>query len=176
MILFKIIIISLYLFFLLQQIFIHTVQTDIKILKKQNYFIEMSRFFSSFAVFLGMNNEFIDIKLVASSLRTKKIWHLRKNKKIGDFYIGPYFVRQHLAFNYTALNFSGFMNGYFKEKIQAYFDNCDDQLLSLEIFSSLYSSFETEEIVKNRSKPIKEELIFSWKLEDKNFDERFRYI
>jgi hypothetical protein len=68
------------------------------------------------------------------------------------------------------------MNDYFKEKIQAYFNNYDDQLLSLEIFSSLYSSFETDEIVKNRSKPIKEELIFSWKLEDKNFDERFRYI
>jgi hypothetical protein len=176
MIFFKIIIISLYLFFLVQEILINTIQTDIELLKKRDSFVKMSRFFSSFALFLGMNNEFRDIKLVGISLHSKKVWYLRKDEKIGNFYIGPHFVRQHLAFNYTFYNFNAFMNDYFKEKIEAYFYNCNDQLLSFEIFSSLYSSFETDEIVKNRSKPIKEELIFSWKLEDKNFDERFRYI
>jgi len=176
MIVFKIIIILLYLIFLSQSILINAFQVNLPILNKRNKFVDLSRFFSRFGVFLEMSDQFRDIKLVATTRKIKKIWYLRIDKKIGDLYLGPHFIRQHLAFNYTAHQFDRFMNDYFRKKIQTYYTNMDDELISFQIFSSLYSSFEKDEIIKNRSKPIKEELIFHWVIDERFYDKRFRYI
>ena len=180
MIIFKVILITIYLLFFIKNIVSILLSKDYeminKIIQKENKFIKRSRFFSTFGVFLGMSQEFTDIKLVANSFKKNEIWYLRRDKKIGNLLLRPHFVRQIMAFNYVGYNFQKYMNDFFRKKIEEYYAISNDQLISFKIFQCTYSSFSNDLLIKNRSNPIKEELLFSWNIEDKFYDERFRYI
>lgn len=162
MILFKITLVSIFLYFFLLNILSVIIGKDLPFFKNQNLFIMKSRFFSSFGLFLGMDHKFHDIKIVANGTKTEEIWYLRRDRKIGNLDLKPHMIRQALAFNYSSHEYDKFMNIFFKDKIEEYFLNKNEKLLSLKIFVGIYSSYEDDFLLKNYLKPIEERNIFNW--------------
>ena len=69
---------------------------------KFNKIISRLRFYIPWDLFCGMNENFMDIKIISSSDRNSYIWFLRKDKCIGNYYLNSDLSSLTLTFYYKS--------------------------------------------------------------------------
>lgn len=119
------------------------------------------RFYIPWSLFGGMNENFMDIKIISSSNKSSHVWYLRKDKRIGNYHINNDLSSLTLTFYYKEM-FSSFLNKFCMDKVQEFYLHNDEICQSLIIEKHWFDSFDQESI-NYRLNSINAEPIFNWK-------------
>ena len=128
---------------------------------KFNKIITQLRFYIPWSLFCGMDETFMDIKIISHSEKSSNIWFLRRDKRVGNYSFNSDLSSLTLTFYYKNL-FYRFLNNFFMQEIKEFYHKnneiCNEISIEIHWFSSL-----NEDSINNRASAIKIEPIFNWK-------------
>ena len=128
---------------------------------KFNEIVTQLRFYIPWGLFCGMNENFMDIKIISHSDKSSNIWFLRRDKRVGNYSFYTDLSSLTLTFYYKEL-FYGFLNNFFLQEIKEFYRQNNEICKSIVIEKHWFSSF-SEESINNRASAIKIEPILNWK-------------
>lgn len=114
--------------------------------------LRLMGFYSEWGVFTKLRYGVgSDLKIFAKTAKAKYVWYMIRDKKIGDFIIYNSSSRSIIAQLYSKIG-KYFLNHFYKNHLQRYFKEKNDELLELKIEAvTLDVSAEDYEVVKNRT-------------------------
>ena len=128
---------------------------------KFNKIISKLRFYIPWSLFNGMNNTYMDIKIISSSNKSSHVWYLRKDKCIGNYHFNNDLSSLTLTFYYKEM-FSSFLNKFCMNKVQEFYVHNHEVCKSLIIEKHWFNSF-NQESINYRLNPISIEPLLNWK-------------
>lgn len=128
---------------------------------KFNKVITQLRFYIPWDLFCGMNENFMDIKIISHSDKSSNIWFLRKDRCVGNYSFNTDLSSLTLTFYYKEY-FADFLNNFFLKELQEFYRQNNETCKSVVIEKHWFSSF-SEESVNSRTSAIKIEPILNWK-------------
>jgi len=128
---------------------------------KFNKIITKLRLYVPWNLFSGMDESFMDIKIISHSEKSSNIWFLRRDKRIGNYSFNTDLSSLTLTFYYKRL-FYGFLNNFFMQEIKEFYHKNNEVCNSISIEVHWFSSL-NEDSINDRIGAINIEPIFNWK-------------